>query len=299
MKYTEEQLKEWTAPLSDTEDNRAKNAITMIKSAIDSSTELKRIDIEVFLQGSYANNTNIRGNSDVDVCVMCKSTFYYSLVEGLQASDYGIIPGSISFHDYKERVLRAIKAKFGHDKVVVGNKSIKIKSNSYHVNADVVPAFMFKDYSRIGSKEYDNYTEGIKLYSEDGNEVVNYPKIHIQNGINKNNKTNHRYKKLVRIVKNVRADMVDDKIIDGDKITSFLVECLVWNFANSQINKFSSYTDLLERFISTEWNQIDRNEHSEWGEVSECLYLFRYRKWTDHDAKDFLLKMWNYLGYGD
>lgn len=299
MRYTEEQLKKWTAPLSKTEDDRAKNTVVMIKSAINSSTELKGIDIEVFLQGSYANNTNIRGNSDVDVCVMCKSTFYYSLVEGLQASDYGIVPGSISFHDYKGRVLRAIKAKFGSDTVTVGNKSIKIKSNSYHVNADVVPAFMYKNYARIGSKNYNHFSEGIKLYAEDGHEVVNYPKIHIKNGINKNNETNHRYKNLVRIVKSIRADMADAKIIDGDKITSFLVECLVWNFDNAQINNFTTYTDLLERFIAIEWSQMEKNEHIEWGEVSECLYLFRNRKWTDQDAKNFLLKMWEYLDNGD
>lgn len=92
--------------------------------------------------------------------------------------------------------------------------------------------------------------------------------------------------------------MFDTGLIDGDKITSFLVECMVWNFSNNQINGFTSYTDLLERFIAVEWSQMEREEHKEWGEVSECLYLFHgNRKWTDKDAKDFLLKMWNYLGY--
>ena len=152
MKYSEEQLKKWMVPLTETENARAKNTISMIKSAIDEEPSLSGIDIEIFLQGSYANNTNIRGNSDVDVCVMCKSTFFYDCAEGMKASDYGIIPGTLDFSDFKQRVLSAIKRKFGLDAVTVGNKSIKIKSNTYHVDADVVPAFMYKNYARIKNK---------------------------------------------------------------------------------------------------------------------------------------------------
>ena len=69
-KYTEEQLKKFTAPLTQTEENRAENAEKMIRTAIDSCDELSEHSIEVFPQGSYANNTNVRENSDVDICVM-------------------------------------------------------------------------------------------------------------------------------------------------------------------------------------------------------------------------------------
>ena len=75
MKYTEERLQSWTAPLSDTEKQRAENAIKRIRAAIDGSEELKRKDIEIFTQGSYANNTNVRSESDVDICVMLKDVF--------------------------------------------------------------------------------------------------------------------------------------------------------------------------------------------------------------------------------
>lgn len=143
MKYTEQQLINWTAPLSDTENERAKQTIRMIKSAIDTAESLKGIDVEVFLQGSYANNTNVRNNSDVDVCVMCSSTFFSAYPDGLDRKLYGFTEGSVSFHEYKRYVLEALRTKFGQDTISVGNKSIKIKSNTYHVDADVVPAFMY------------------------------------------------------------------------------------------------------------------------------------------------------------
>lgn len=47
MKYTEQQLINWIAPLSATEDNRTQQNIFMIKSTIDSATNLNGIDIEV------------------------------------------------------------------------------------------------------------------------------------------------------------------------------------------------------------------------------------------------------------
>ena len=37
--------------------------------------------------------------------------------------------------------------------------------------------------------------------SRGGEEVKNYPKEHISNGITKNNETNYKYKKLVQIFK--------------------------------------------------------------------------------------------------
>ena len=60
MKYTEDELRTWSAPLSQTEEARAENAIKMIKIAIAADDDLKSMDIEVFTQGSYANNTNVR-----------------------------------------------------------------------------------------------------------------------------------------------------------------------------------------------------------------------------------------------
>ena len=46
------------------------------------------------------------------------------------------------------------------------------------------------------------------------------------------------------------------------------------------------------------YNAIKDGKHYDWGEVSEMLYLFRGRKWTDQDAKQWLYDAWNYLGYG-
>ena len=45
-------------------------------------------------------------------------------------------------------------------------------------------------------------------------------------------------------------------------------------------------------------NAINDGKHNDWTEVSKMLYLFRKRKWTDQDAKQWLYETWNYLEYG-
>ena len=293
MKYFESTLQSWTAPLSKSEENRAENTIKMIRSAIDANAELKTMDIEVFIQGSFANNTNVRTESDVDVCVMLRSTFFYDLPKGQLAVDYGITPGSIAFQRYRDLVKRALQDKFGSSYVTDGNKSLKIRENTYHVQADVVPAFQYRLYTTTAG----SYYEGTRFYAKDGTQVTNYPKAHIKNGITKNNRTGYKYKKLIRIMKHIKNDMVDDGMTDGNKITSFLVECLVWNIPDSTITRYSTWTETVKQAIIYLYNAIKDGKNKEWGEVSERLYLFRGRKWTDQDAMQWLYVAWNYLEY--
>lgn len=297
VRYSEITLKSWTNPASDSEEQKIENTINMIKSAINSSRDLQELIIEVFVQGSYANNTNVRTNSDVDVCVMLKSTFYTDYPEGKKDSDYGFVDGTITYDEYRRRVKNAIINKFGSQAVTEGNKSLKIKSNSYHVNADVVIAFMYKDFKIINSTNVQKYIEGIKFIASNGTTVVNYPKDHISNGRSKNIRTGHRYKHLTRIFKRIRNAMVDDGVVDKEKISSFLVECLVWNIPDGIITKYFTWDETVKESIIYLYNAIKNNEHKEWGEVSERLYLFVARKWTTDDVKDFLCDMWNYLGY--
>lgn len=101
------------------------------------------------------------------------------------------------------------------------------------------------------------------------------------------------------LMKHIKNEMVEDKKTDGDKITSFLVECLVYHVPNNVITGYSTWTETVKKAIIYLYNEIKDGHHTEWGEVSDMLYLFRNRKWTDEDAKQWLITAWNYLGYGE
>lgn len=90
MKFTESMLTNYSQPLSATEDGQCKNAIRMVADALKTlgftddnaaitplytdtfaySLQMRRSsdsrNIKLFVQGSYANNTNVRTESDVD-----------------------------------------------------------------------------------------------------------------------------------------------------------------------------------------------------------------------------------------
>src|SRR5688572_22882127 len=68
-KFNEETLSGWTRPASETEENKLTNAERLVREAISEHNKLNKISIRIFGQGSYANDTNVRLNSDIDINV--------------------------------------------------------------------------------------------------------------------------------------------------------------------------------------------------------------------------------------
>ena len=89
----------------------------------------------------------------------------------------------------------------------------------------------------------------------------------------KNNATSYRYKRLVRIMKHIKNEMVEDKKTDGNKITSFLVECLVYHVPNNVITGYRTWTETVKRVIIYLYDEIKDGHHTKWCEVSDMVYL--------------------------
>ena len=298
-RFSEETFDNWRRPASETEEQRISNAIRMIKDAIKASDELKDKDIEIFVQGSYANNTNVRANSDVDVCIMLKDTFYSEYPYGLTREHYGFTQGTNNFSTFRKQVIDALINKYGENNIKQGNKSIKISSTSYRAEADAVPSFQYRNYKYINSKDPEKYVEGIKFFSLSDEEIINYPKVHIENGKNKNEQTHRRFKRLVRIFKRIRYKMIDDGENINTGITSFLLECLLWNVPNSIYNDYDTWTERIKQAIIYIYDKTNSEKTcKEWGEVSEMLYLFHSgRKWNCRMVNDFMIQLWKYLEF--
>lgn len=293
-KYSEDTLTSWTKPPSDSEQTKLENSERMVKDAISSDPKLKQKSTETFGQGSYANNTNVRLNSDIDINVRYTGGFYYDLPSEKRKEDFGITPISYTFSEFKDDVENALVNKFGRNEVVRNDKCITIKGNSYRIETDVVPTWNYRRYSTDGS-----FVLGAKFFSDEGIGITNYPKQHIQNGINKNNNTSRRFKRLTRLHRKLRYKMKDDGVNVSDNITSFLIECLVWNVPNSKIDNYNSWTERLKQSIIYIYEQTKEKETcDEWGEVSELLYLWRgNRKWSRTDVNEYMVQLWNYLEF--
>lgn len=296
-KFSEQTLDNWRKPASESEEQKISNAISMIKDAVNSHEILKTKSTEFIIQGSYGNNTNVRLDSDIDVCVMLKDTFFSIYREGANSEMYGFTDGTNSYEDYKKWIIEALVKKFGQENLKIGNKSIKINSNTYRVQADVVPAFQYRNYTNDKNNDPQNYTEGIKFISSQGEEVINYPKIHIENGISKNTDTNRKYKRTVRLFKRIKYKMIEEGHSVSNSITSFLIESLLWNTPNYVFVTSENWNSILKNSITHLYNQTLSDEYcKDWGEVSEHFFLFHNaRKWNRIDVNNFLVQLWNYL----
>lgn len=294
--FTEDTINNWRYPPSIYEESKLQTAERLIREAISADPILNAMDITVFGQGSYANDTNVRLNSDIDINVRYNSTFFYQLPnDTAKKEDFGIVSSNYSFSDFKTTVENALVRKFGRADVTNHDKCIQIAGCETRVEADVVPTFAYRRYDTMSSK----YIEGVKFYTNAGVERINFPLQHIDNAILKNANTQKRFKRLTRIYRRLRYKMIEDGVRVSDNITSFLLECLVWNVPNNIMNDHDTWSDRLRYSIIHLYNATETDAGcTEWGEVSERLYLFRgNRKWSREDVNNYLIQMWQYLKF--
>ena len=293
-KFPEETLNTWRKPPSDTEELKLNNARRMVKEALKESDELKSKNIDIFGQGSYPNNTNVKLNSDIDINACLNDPIFIHIPKDKKREDFGYGVSEYKFSEYKDAVEKALVEKFGRSEVVRNDKCITIKEDSHRIEADVVPTFRYNRHEENGEKSI-----GTKFITDKGKSIENYPIQHIDNGQRKNLDTQRRFKRLTRIFKRLRYKMIDDGENVSDNISSFLLESLIFNVPDNIFNDNDTWTDRLKKsIIYLHTATKEEKTCKDWGEVSELLYLFHSgRKWKYSDVNSFLLQTWKYLEY--
>lgn len=318
MKYTEKQLKRMASPISESEEEKCKNAIKMVRDAmkkIDYSDDgelirtyaqesysyaldLHKINsdkkITLLVQGSYANRTNIPSDSDVDVAVILESTFTPKYRTGVNDSNYGFRDATFSASELKDEVESALKQHFGNSCVERHNKCIKVTGNTYRVDADVVPSQRYRDYTNDYRNDANNYISGIQILADSGERILNYPEQHIKNGIEKNKRTGYAFKKCVRIIKNLREDMIENGYSVSSKISSFGLESLLWNVSDSVYNRYSSLGFIFDEALI--FLKDNANNFSTYMEINGIKKLFTDTS-TQNDYANFVKDLWLFFEY--
>lgn len=74
----------WILKSSDSEEDRMDRAERMVRAAIDKHPPFheEAANFRVYVKGSYANETNVRQDSDVDVVVENQRLFYWDYING-------------------------------------------------------------------------------------------------------------------------------------------------------------------------------------------------------------------------
>jgi hypothetical protein len=73
----EQKLAGWTGPSSSTEQDKQDRTERMVRDTIKAHPAFAGCSLSVYAKGSYANNTNVRSDSDVDIAVQCHEVLYW------------------------------------------------------------------------------------------------------------------------------------------------------------------------------------------------------------------------------
>lgn len=287
MPIPESQLERWSHQGAIT---TAKQTHESIRAALD-RYEWPKGKPEVYLQGSYKNNTNIRGSSDVDVVVQLNSVFLSNLTEE-QKRKFGFTKAEYTWQDFRQDVRAALVDYYGISRVQEGKKTLKVKTP--YLPADVVVCLQYRKYP-LNPKSEDDYIEGMTFYvSSESRWVINYPKLHYQNGTAKNQRTGGVYKPTIRMFKNARTYLIE-RGVSQDLAPSYFIECLLYNVPDSRfIGTFRGiFRNVIHWLIGSDLNSFRcQNEQ-------DNLFGNSPEQWAEEDAKRFMeyvMALWNNWG---
>jgi hypothetical protein len=277
----------------------SKDTYATVRAALeDEEANYKDRDFKIFLQGSYGNDTNIYAESDVDVVIRYDGVFYHNIEErpaDEQAAFHAAYPGkgSYAYSDFKGHVLEALKDKFG-ESVKAGSKAIKIEASGNRRNADVIVAYEYRRYSKFKASWDEDHVKGICFFLPDWTRIANFPKQHSENLTTKHQATNNKFKPMVRVFKNMRSKMIDEKTIKDGSAPSYYIEGLLYNVPNDKFT--GDYQNIALNIL--QWLS-DTPDRTKFVCANELYYLLRdgvHTCWSTTDGKNYIdaaVKLWN------
>lgn len=294
MGIPESQLEIWAHQGSITQSSATYNTI---KNALEvAGTPYAGTDYNVFLQGSYGNDTNIFAESDVDIVIQMNNTFHHDLTElpDVQKQAFGAAHSDAEYpHDsFKKDVLVVLKDKYGDD-INSGDKAISIATNGGRRKADVIAAVQYRRYHKFLSTSDQLYDEGICFFTKSGEKIANYPQYHSSNLTAKHQNTNQLFKPMARVLKNLRGKLIDEKMIANGVAPSYYLEGLLYNVLD---DKFAtSYADCFVNSIN--WIQeADRSKFVCANKQYKLLWENSPVTWQASKCDEFLaaaVELWN------
>lgn len=254
MAISEEQLATWSHQGSVAQSATTYQAVRSVLN--DPSSPYAAQTYNIFLQGSYGNDTNIYADSDVDVTI-CLSSIYYRDTSRLNPDELARYeksnPGSATytFDRFKSEVFAWLVKNFGAG-VKAGKKAIFIPGNGTRRDADVLVCVNHRLYWSFAPNTSGSYSEGICFWTTEGIKIVNFPKQHRENCTTKHQNTSSRYKPNVRILKNMRNAMIAKGFLSEGIAPSYYIEGMLSNVPDNHfVGKYQETFEYCSSWLDT------------------------------------------------
>jgi hypothetical protein len=241
MGIAETQLVTWSAQ---GKIGQSRDTYSSIKgNLLDKSAPYPVANCEVFLHGSYGNDTNVFAESDVDIVLKHKGAFYrdVSRLSGpaIAAYDRSFLDAGYKYEDFKKDAFAWITRLYNG--VTLGKKAVFIKGNSNRRDADVLVVQEFRRYYEFESLLKQRYEDGICFLTSGGTRIENFPEQHSENCTAKHQNTYGWFKPMVRIFKNMRNRMIEQGLLAKGIAPSYFLEGMLYNVPDDKFGK--SYAD--------------------------------------------------------
>lgn len=184
------------------------------------------IDVDFRFQGSVPVNTHIKLYSDIDLLTIHQR--FFSLEPPLVPSNpYTGDPVS-DLKELRTKTFRILDTVFtACDIDDKGSKALTISGGSLNRKIDIIASNWYNSVS------YDKYTietnRGINILDRDNNRrITNFPFLHMHYINEKDQQVGGNEKRLIRLLKSIKAD-ADDEI----KVSSYDIASLVFRMDNA------------------------------------------------------------------
>jgi hypothetical protein len=298
-----DRLAHWERPASDTEEAAIARAAGMVRAIVDANTTLKAEGVSVAAQGSYFNNTNVRIDSDMDLRVvhpLLHIDYTSGVFQSYAKASLGISDSGRTFAEIRnlmrDELVTALGKAFGRANVdTSGKKAIRVKGiPGARAPTDVVPAFRHYRVTWNAFRNVYETQEGIAIFSTDDKFTVNFPDQHFANGVAKRRDTKHRFKRNVRMLKQLAGELEELKRV-GRRAPSFLVECLTYAIENDHF--LIDADDRYDRLMRITNRMCELLSNDTWAatatEINGIKPLFSSSQaWTHDEAELFATSAW-------
>jgi len=299
MAITERQLAIWTNQGASATSQSTNNSIKNCLETGDWNGEMR---FDRYLQGSYKNTTNIYANSDVDVVVELTSAFYSNKQnfsgDAREQYDEFYSIAKFGLEDFKGVLINRLKAYYGHELIEVGEKAIRIKGANGRLDADIVCCSTYRKFKTFSKSNPNNYDSGITFLEKTSRQsVINFPNSHYDNGTTKNSSCNSNFKPATRILKNIKAKIVDNGGFSSKTCPSYFLECLLYNVGTNNYQK-STWNDIILGVLNQLHSFNSNNGLSDLYCQNGVVKLFgnSNTSWNESDARtsiNEIIKFWN------
>ncbi|HMU03624.1 MAG TPA: nucleotidyltransferase domain-containing protein [Saprospiraceae bacterium] len=218
----------------------------------------KLSDVVFQYQGSVMTNTHIKGYSDIDLLTISDKFYTYDapkikqILESLeqknrfgQASIQKMLK-EVNSSPYEGNTLQDLRQLRIDNELILDDvydicdttkpKSIKIKNQSLNREVDVVISNWYDDVTSVINDKGEY--RGIQVYNKETNSKGNadFPFLSIKRINEKNSETNGRLKRMIRFLKNIKAN--SNQEID---LSSFDINAICYDIKVMKYQTFSFY----------------------------------------------------------